>query len=91
MKEKKIPMRRCAGCNESKPKGELIRISAYEGAINIDESGKAKGRGVYLCRDVGCVEKARKKKAISRSLGIDISPKDMSKLFEELKGYEREN
>ena len=46
MKNKKIPMRRCVGCMESKPKNSMIRIACYEGEISIDPAGKAKGRGV---------------------------------------------
>jgi predicted RNA-binding protein YlxR (DUF448 family) len=44
--EKKIPMRRCVGCMESKPKNQLIRIAGYEGNVSIDRTGKAKGRGI---------------------------------------------
>lgn len=91
MKEKKIPMRRCVGCNTSKPKGELIRISAYEGEIKIDNTGRAKGRGVYLCRNSECFDKAQKRKAISRHLEVNVSEEELVKLFEELKEYERKN
>lgn len=89
MKEKKIPMRRCVGCNTSKPKGELIRISAYGGDVKIDDSGRANGRGVYLCKSADCFTKAKKRKAISRNLEIDISEQELERLFEELKDYER--
>ncbi len=89
MKEKKIPMRRCVGCNTSKPKGELIRISAYGGDVKIDDSGRANGRGIYLCKSEDCFTKAKKRKAISRNLEIDISEQELARLFEELKEYER--
>lgn len=89
MKEKKIPMRRCVGCNTSKPKGELIRISAYGGDVKIDDSGRANGRGIYLCKSEDCFTKAKKRKAISRNLEIDISEQELERLFEELKEYER--
>ena len=36
---------------ESKPKEELIRVAWYEGMLSLDPTGKAKGRGVYLCKD----------------------------------------
>ena len=89
MKEKKIPMRRCVGCNTSKPKGELIRISAYGGDVKIDDSGRANGRGIYLCISADCFTKAKKRKSISRNLEIDISEQELERLFEELKEYER--
>lgn len=83
---KKIPMRRCAGCMESKPKKDLIRIAAYEGQIALDPTGKAKGRGVYLCPDNACLEKAKKRRALQRSLGMEISEKQLQQLFEDLAG-----
>ncbi|MCI8284105.1 MAG: YlxR family protein [Firmicutes bacterium] len=91
MKSKKIPMRRCVGCMESKPKKELIRIvNDKEGGLNLDVTGKAQGRGVYLCPDTSCFNNARKKNAISRSLGITITPEKLDAIFEELKKYEKE-
>ena len=89
MKTKKIPMRRCVGCMESKPKKELIRIAGYEDTVTLDLTGKAKGRGVYLCPDTKCLEKAKKKRALGRSLKMDISQEQIERLFEELKNYEK--
>lgn len=86
---KKVPMRRCVGCMESKPKKELIRIAGYEDTVSLDLTGKAKGRGVYLCPDTECLEKAKKKRALGRSLKMDISQEQLEKLFEELKSYEK--
>lgn len=68
MKERKVPMRKCVGCNTSKPKEELIRIAFFEGEMTIDTTGKAKGRGVYLCKNQSqCIENAIKRKALQRS------------------------
>jgi len=89
LKTKKIPMRRCVGCMESKPKSELIRVAGYEGQVSIDVTGKAKGRGVYLCPNTECFQKAQKRKAIGRNLEMDITPEQLEKLFEELKKYEK--
>lgn len=72
---------------ESKPKRELIRIAGYEGTVTLDPTGKAKGRGVYLCPESECLEKAKKKRALSRSLGMEITPEQMKKLTEEIVGY----
>lgn len=92
MKPKKIPMRRCVGCMESKPKKELIRIVLTpEEQLKIDPTGKANGRGVYLCPNVECLEKAKKKKAIGRSLKISLSEEQLLRLFEEIKTYERKD
>lgn len=89
MKKKKIPMRRCVGCMESKPKKELIRIVCNkEDILSIDSTGKAAGRGVYLCKNLECLEKAQKRKAIERSLERQITSENLNKVFEELKDYE---
>lgn len=91
MKQRKIPMRRCAGCMQSRPKKELIRIvSTGDGHISLDLTGKANGRGVYLCPDPACFQKARKKNALSRSLGIKLDPDDTEAVFAELTRYETE-
>lgn len=88
MKGKKIPMRRCVGCMESKPKKELIRIVAsQESSLLVDYTGKANGRGVYLCPDQKCFAMARKKRAITRGLEIDISEEQLDRVFEELSAY----
>ena len=90
MKTKKIPMRRCVGCMESKPKKDLIRIVGEgEHDLKIDATGKANGRGVYLCPKGDCFAMARKKRAISRSLEMEISSQVLDRIFEELKQYER--
>ena len=60
MKPKKIPMRMCMGCNEMKPKKELIRIvKSPEGEISLDFTGKKPGRGAYICRDKECFGEIR--------------------------------
>lgn len=89
MKIKKVPMRRCVGCMESKPKRELIRIVASDDGPKIDPTGKANGRGIYLCPDTECFTKARKKKAIGRGLEIEIGEQELDNLFKELAEHEK--
>lgn len=91
LKNKKIPMRKCVGCMESKPKSSMLRIAYYEGEISLDLTGKAKGRGVYICPDSSCIEKARKKNALRRSFEADISKECMDRVFEELMEHEKES
>lgn len=75
---------------QSRPKKELIRIAAYEGQIALDPTGKAKGRGVYLCPCDECLEKARKRKSLQRSLDMELSEEQLEQLFWELKNYEKQ-
>ena len=59
--KKKIPMRKCVGCGEMKPKKELMRILRTEsGDFVVDAEGKKNGRGAYLCRSVECFRKAER-------------------------------
>ena len=72
-KQRKVPERQCLGCNEHKPKRELLRVvRTPEGEIVLDCTGKRSGRGAYICRDVKCLKKARKSGRIERSLGVSI-------------------
>lgn len=72
-RKRKIPERRCLGCNEHKPKAELLRVvRTPEGEIALDFKGKMNGRGAYICKDLGCLKKARKAKRIDRSLECEI-------------------
>ena len=60
---KKIPLRTCMGCNEKKPKKELVRVvKNKDGEIFIDRTGKADGRGAYICDSIECLEKLIKSK-----------------------------
>ena len=73
MTEKKVPLRRCAGCNEQKPKKELVRVvRAPDGTVFLDETGKQNGRGAYLCPKKACLLKARKNGRIARSLEVAV-------------------
>ena len=70
---KKIPLRMCLGCNEMKPKNELMRVvKDPEGNISLDFTGKKNGRGAYICRSKACLEKAIKSKRIERSFSVAI-------------------
>ena len=72
-KVKKIPMRQCMGCNEHKPKIELLRVvRSPEGVISLDTRGKQSGRGAYLCRSLSCLRRAAKSHRIDRVLECEI-------------------
>lgn len=71
------------GCNEMFPKKELIRVvkcktdedeAAYE--ISLDLTGKKSGRGAYVCKNLQCLQKARKAKRFERALECTI-PEDV--------------
>ncbi len=85
MKTRKIPMRKCMGCQEMKKKKELIRVvRTPEGEIVIDRTGKRSGRGAYICPQSACLEKAIRQKALERALETAIDAAVYQTLREEL-------
>jgi len=85
MKQRKIPMRKCIGCMEHFPKKELCRIvKTKENEIFFDSTGKKNGRGTYICKNVECLNKAIKSKALSKALETDIPEEVLEALREEI-------
>ena len=83
MKQKRMPVRMCLGCQEMKPKMELIRIvKNKDNGISIDFTGKKPGRGAYICKSRTCFEKARKGKRISKAFGSAVG----EEVYEILRG-----
>lgn len=82
MIKKKVPLRKCTGCQQMKEKKELIRVvRTDENQYYIDLTGKMSGRGAYICKSIECFEKAFKSKGLERSFKSTI-PKD---IYEKLK------
>lgn len=72
-KVRKIPVRQCLGCNEHKPKKEMLRVlRTPEGEITLDFTGKKSGRGAYICPKTSCLKRARKSRRIDRALECNI-------------------
>ncbi|MBR5381056.1 MAG: YlxR family protein [Oscillospiraceae bacterium] len=83
--QKKIPMRQCTGCREMKPKRELLRVvRSPEGTVSIDFKGKAPGRGAYVCRDLACLKKAVRSKALERAFGTSVPEEVLAALSEQM-------
>lgn len=85
-KVKKIPLRMCVGCQEMKPKKELIRVvrTPQEGLV-IDSTGKQSGRGAYLCPQGECLQKAVKYKRLEKALQRPLLPEVLEQLKQGLK------
>lgn len=80
---KDIPKRTCIGCNEIKNKKDLIRVVKNKnGEIFVDKTGKANGRGAYICNNIECIEKAIKTKRLERTFEVAIE----SQVYENLRG-----
>jgi len=88
---KKIPVRQCVACREKKEKSALARVvRTPDGHVMYDSRGKASGRGAYICRDIKCLEKAVKSRALSRALECEIPDEAFEQLREQFEKEERE-
>lgn len=85
MKQRKIPLRKCTGCQEMKNKKDLIRIVRNdEGEFSVDTTGKKAGRGAYVCKNIECFEKAHKSRGLERSFKAPVPKEVYEKLKSEL-------
>lgn len=92
MKTRKVPMRSCVGCSESKPKKELVRIvRSPEGELSIDLVGKKPGRGAYICPNPECLKKAKKGKRLEKSLETAVGEEVYEALARELERLGEQN
>ena len=89
MTPKKQPLRQCTGCGEMKPKRELVRVvKTPEGNVMLDRSGKANGRGAYICHNTECYNKAVKAKRLERAFSMAIPAGVSEQIIKELEADE---
>ncbi len=93
MTAKKIPVRKCMGCMEGKPKKELVRVvrPADESPVCVDATGKKNGRGAYLCPSRECLAKARKARRLERALECVIGDDVWAQLETQIEERRPEN
>ena len=80
---KPINQRRCVSCRIIGPKTWFWRVirSADTGGILLDQG---MGRSAYLCPTQHCLDLAKKKRRLSRSLRVAIAPEIYQTLTERL-------
>ena len=89
MQAKKIPLRKCTGCQEMRSKKEMMRIlRTSEGDIVLDTTGRKNGRGAYVCCSMECFEKAEKNKGLERSLKCKVPDETYESLKKEIELFE---
>ena len=87
---KKLPLRKCTGCQEMKNKREMIRIlRTTEGEIVLDRTGRKNGRGAYVCCSMECFEKAVKNRGLERSLKQKVPEETYENLKKEIESIEK--
>ena len=85
MKTKREARRMCTGCGEMFDKRTLIRVvKSPEGEVSLDLTGKKNGRGAYVCNNLECLKKARKKRAFERAFSMKIDDEVYNKIEEEI-------
>ena len=88
-KVKKVPQRKCIACQDRDNKKELVRIvKNKEGHIFLDRTGKANGRGAYICNCSECLRKAIKSKALNRAFKMEIPDEVYESLIKEIENNE---
>lgn len=86
-----MPVRRCVGCGEGKPKKELVRVvKNSDGEISLDLTGRKPGRGAYICKKSACFEKAQKRKSLNRAFECSIPDEVMESLAREVAAEEED-
>lgn len=81
-------MRKCIGCELSKPKKELCRIlKDKEGYVFFDSTGRKNGRGAYICPDIKCIEAVCKGHGLEKEFKMHIDRETYDKILEEVKEH----
>ena len=97
MTTKKIPMRKCIGCGEMFPKKELVRVVKTKTGeengqetytVSLDKTGKAAGRGAYICKKAKCLEAAVKAKRLQRAFECQIPDEVFERMTAEIENDE---
>ena len=86
-KQKKIPLRQCIVCRELKEKKAMIRVvKNSDGMIFLDFSGKAAGRGAYVCDNPECIKKLKAKRMLDKTFSCRVDDKVYASIEEEYFG-----
>ncbi len=86
-KKKNVPMRMCIACREMKPKQEMTRVVRNaDGEISADPTGKAPGRGAYICGSGECLKKLTDKKLLHKVFSANVNPEVYQGVEEEAFG-----
>ena len=84
---KNKPVRTCIACRKEADKSELLRIvRTPNGEYVVDVTGKANGRGAYVCKTKECVEKLAKTKALNRVFKCEVPSEVYAFVGEEVLG-----
>ena len=79
---KQPALRMCIACRELFDKKDLKRIvRTPQGDVLFDPTGKAAGRGAYLCSDPECLNKLVKNRLLNKSFKTPVSQEAYDQLL----------
>ncbi len=82
---RKMPTRTCIGCGRADDKRSLVRIvRTSDGHIEVDPTGKANGRGAYVCHRVECFDAAVARRRIDSALRVHLHDDDLDRMRRDL-------
>ena len=78
LERRAVPTRSCVVCRTSREKRDLLRVvRTPDGAVRFDPTGRANGRGAYVCRQEPCIHGAAGKGTLARALATSL-PTDLT-------------
>lgn len=81
----KEKIRMCIVCRGQSDKKTLLRIvKNKDGEIFVDKTGKANGRGAYVCKSQECYAKLCKQKSLNKAFKCNIPDEVYKKIGEEI-------
>lgn len=78
---RKRAQRTCISCLTTDAKQGFVRfVRRPDGTVELDPTGRASGRGAYVCAKRECFEQALKHRKLSSALKAGISEDDLERL-----------
>ena len=80
-RKRHVPLRTCVACGKKTEKKGLVRLVAPPGGgVELDVSGKAPGRGAYICSEGDCAVDSLNKGRIDSTLRRSTTEQEWSAL-----------
>ena len=84
------PQRSCIGCRAVRDKRDLVRIvHTPDDRYVLDATGKAAGRGAYVCPSAACLGQAVKRKSFDRAFRRSVPRDAVAALESSIQEYVR--
>lgn len=84
-------MRRCVSCREVKRKEELLRVVRIDNEnFQLDLSGKAQGRGAYICKNLNCATNTKKRRSFDKSFKKNVPAEIYDEIISAIENFNHE-